>query len=87
MATVKPVPADDYEVKTFEFDGEYYVVKPKYKMVKFFRLLDENPVLAIKEVLEESSYEKLEEIELDMDGFKSLMEKISEAIAGTTPGN
>lgn len=84
---VKATPADDYEVKTFEFEGEYFVVKPKFKMVKFFRLLDENPVLAIKEVLETESYDKLEEVELDMDQFKGLMEKISSAIAGTNAGN
>lgn len=84
---VKPVPADDYEVKTFEFQGDFYVVKTKFKMVKFFRLLDDNPVLAIREALEESSYEKLEEIELEMEDFKELLEKISHAMAGTNAGN
>jgi hypothetical protein len=87
MVNAKPVPADDYEVKTFEFHGEYYTVRTKFKMVKFFRLLDENPVLAIQEALEEPSYKKLEEIDIEMDDFKDLLEKVAKAISGDTAGN
>jgi hypothetical protein len=87
MVNVKPVPADDYEVKTFEFKGEFYTVKTKFKMVKFFRLLDENPVLAIQEAIEPSSYQKLEEVDLEIDDFKELLEKVAKAISGDTAGN
>lgn len=83
----KPTPADDYEFKTFEFDGETYRVKSKFKMVKFFRTLNENPVLALEYVVEEDDFSKLEEIDMDMNDLQRLVESISQAISGTTSGN
>jgi hypothetical protein len=83
----KPTPADDYEFKTFEFDGETYRVKSKFKMVKFFRTLNENPVLALEYVVDEEDFAKLEEVDMNMDDLQRLVEAISQAISGTTSGN
>lgn len=84
---VKPTPADDYEAKTFEFNGETFRVKNKFKMVKFFRLLNENPILGLEQVVEEEDFKRLEDIDMDMDDLQRLVEAISQAIAGSNSGN
>lgn len=84
---VKPTPADDYEFKTFEFDGETYRVKNKFKIVKFFKLLNENPILGLEQVVEEEDFARLEEIDMDMKDLERLVEAISQAISGSTSGN
>lgn len=83
----KPTPADDYEFKTFEFDGETYRVKTKFKIFKFFKLLNENPVLAMEQAIETEDYAKLEELELDMADFTKILEGISNTLGGTSAGN
>lgn len=83
----KPTPADDYQFKTFEFDGETYRVKTKFKIFKFFKLLNENPVLAMEQAIEPEDYAKLEELELDMADFTKILEGISNTLGGTSAGN
>lgn len=84
---VKAVPADDFSSKYFVYEGETYTVKSKFKMFKFFRLLNDNPVLALSEALEEESMARLEELDIDMDDFKKILESLSEVLAGTSAGN
>lgn len=84
---VKPTPADDYETKTFEFNGETYRVKNKFKIVKFFKLLNENPILGLEQVVEDEDFARLEEIDMDMNDLQRLVEAISQAIAGSNSGN
>lgn len=84
---VKPVPAEDFQVKTFEYDGEIYSVKNKFQMFKFFKMLDTNPGGALALALDDESLERLEEVDMDMEDFKSVLEKISQAISGDTTGN
>jgi hypothetical protein len=86
MARVTPA-SDKVEVKTFEFEGETYTLKNKFKMFKFFKQLNENPVLAISLALEDESLDRLEELDMDMDDFKALLEAMSQALAGTSAGN
>lgn len=83
----KPVPADDFELKSFTYEGEVYFVKNKFKIFKFFKALNENPVTAIELALEEDSYDRLEQLEIDMEDFKTILEGISDVLAGTTSGN
>jgi hypothetical protein len=84
----KATVADDLlEYTEFEFQGEVYKTKRKFKMFKFFKTISENPVEAVALALEEESLARLEEKELDMDDFKDLLELISNAIAGTDSGN
>lgn len=88
MPRVTSVPSDDYvEFKTFEFDGEIYRVKTKFKMFKFFKQITENPVGAIELAVEPSDYAKLEELDLDMEDFKNILEGISNTLSGDSAGN
>lgn len=85
---VNKVPADDVSpYNAFTFKGEEYFTKKKFRMLKFFKALDENPVTAVSYALEEESLARLEEQELEMDDFKDLLEAISNSIAGTSSGN
>jgi hypothetical protein len=84
---VKATPDTDFESKTFEFNGETYAVKNKFKIFKFFKALNDNPVSAIALALEDESIERLEELEIDMEDFKEILENISSALAGTSSGN
>lgn len=83
----KPTPAEDFQVKTFEFNGEVYSVKSKFQMFKFFKMLDTNPGGALALALDDESLERLEEVDMNMDDFKEVLEKISQAISGDSTGN
>jgi hypothetical protein len=87
MANAKPTPSDDFEAKTFWYQNEAYRVKPKFKIFKFFKALNENPVTAIELAVEEDDFARLEELEIDMEDFKVILEGISDALAGTNSGN
>lgn len=81
------VPADDYEGKTFEYDGQIYRIKNKFKMFKFFKELNQNPVTAMELVIEPDDFVRLEELEIDMDDFKAILEEISQVLAGDNSKN
>lgn len=83
----RAVPANDLETKSFEFQGETYEVKKKFKMMKFFRLINQNPVDALSLALTNESLERLEDLDIDMEDFKVLIENLSQALAGTNSGN
>lgn len=87
MANQRSVPAQDLETKSFEFQGETYDVKKKFKMMKFFRKINENPVDALSLALTDESLERLEELELDMEDLKVLLEALAQTLAGTNSGN
>lgn len=87
MANQRAVPAQDLETKSFEFQGETYDVKKKFKMMKFFRKINENPVDALSLALTGESLERLEELELDMEDLKVLLEALAQTLAGTSSGN
>lgn len=83
----RAVPAEDFQAKTFEYNGEIYSVKSKFQMFKFFKMLDSNPGGALALAVEDESLERLEEVDMDMNGFKDVLEKISQAISGDSTGN
>lgn len=83
----KVTPADDYEAKGFTFQGEFFGVKTKFKMLKFFREITENPVNALELAMDPEDFDRLLELDITMDDFKVILEGISEALAGTTSGN
>lgn len=87
MPRVASVPADDYEYKTFEYAGEVYRVKSRFKMFKFFKEITENPVGAIALAVEEEDFARLSELEINMEDFKQILEGISNTLAGDTAGN
>lgn len=81
--TAKATVTNEGQNKTFEFEGEVYTVKAKFQMFKFMRLIGSSPVEAIAIALTPDSLAKLDEIDMDMDTFKLLLENISDAISGT----
>lgn len=78
MATAKNV---------IEFNNITFEVKPKFKIFKFLRLLNSEPIEAISLALTDESIEKLEELEMDMKDFEQVLELIAQKIAGTNQGN
>lgn len=87
MATPRKVTPDDLNPNGFEFDGERFTVKSKYKIGKFFRLLETNPVGALEVILDEESYAKFEELEMDMKEFESFFEKVANVASGSSAKN
>lgn len=84
----KVTPEEDLkEFTEFEFQGETYRTKRKFKMFKFFKTLSDNPVEAVALALDDDSVTRLEEKELGMEDFRELLELISNSIAGTNSGN
>lgn len=80
-------PSADLEYKTFEYGGETYRVKTKFKIFKFFKTLKEDPTEAIEMIVEPEDFARLEELDLTMDDFKDVLEAASQAMAGTSSGN
>lgn len=86
-ARARVTPDSDLDTKTFEYDGQTYTIRRKFKIGKMFRALNENPIEALEIVLEEDSYQRFEDLEMDMDDFKRFMESMSEAVGGSTAKN
>lgn len=73
----------DNEFKTFEFQGETYTVKNKFKVGRFLRTLNESPVDAIELVLLPEDFERFLDLEITMDELKDFLEGMSNAMSGT----
>lgn len=80
-------PSEDLNYKVFEYRGEEYRIKSKFKLFKFFKMISENPILAIELAVEEDDFARLENLEIDMDDFKELLEGISNVLAGSDAKN
>lgn len=87
MPRVAAVPADDYNEKTFEYEGQTFRIKNKFKIFKFFKELNQNPVTAMELVIEPEDFVRLEELEIDMDDFKNILEEISQVLSGDNSKN
>lgn len=88
MPTKVTAPSEDLvEYKVFEYKGEQYRIKSKFKMFKFFKTLNENPILAIELAVEEDDFARLENLDIDMNDFKEILEGISNVLAGADTGN
>lgn len=84
---VKTTPDADLSAQSFEFQEKTFEVRTKYKIAKFFKALNENPIDALELVLTEDAYAEFEELEMDMEDFKIFMEKLAEAVGGSTGKN
>ncbi len=81
-------PSDDLlAFNEFEYQGEKYTTLRKFKMVRFFRLLEENPISAIALILTDESLARLEEKDMDMDDFKDLLEIVAKSLGAESAGN
>ena len=86
-AAAKPVVHEDGFEKVFEFQGESFGVRSRFKVGRFLKLLNESPVDALEMVLTEDSYEKFLDLEITMDELKDFMESLSESLSGGALGN
>lgn len=82
MATRRTTPA--FEVLPgFEFQEQSFIIKKKYKIGRFLKMLNDAPIDALEIILEEESYERFLDLEMDMDDLKSFLEELSKAMGGS----
>lgn len=87
-APKRAVPADDFsEFTSFEYEGETYHVRKKFKIAKFLKKLNSEPIDAIELALEEGSYARFEDLDMDMEDLKTFLEGLSNAMSGTSAKN
>lgn len=67
---------------TFEFNGETYKVKKRFKRLKFLRLLSEDPGGAFALAFTPDELERLEESELSEEEFEDLLEIVAKTLLG-----
>lgn len=79
----RALPVNDTELKSFDFQGETFFVKDRFKVGRFLRSLSESPVDAIEIVLVPDSFEKFLDLEITMDELKDFLEGLSNAMAGS----
>ncbi len=72
--------ANDYH--EFEFNGEVYKVKKKFKRLRFLRLISENPVEAFALAFDESELDRLEDKDLSEEEFEDLLEIVGKTLLG-----
>lgn len=80
-------PAEDLDYKVFEYEGQEYRLLQKFKMLKFFKTLQADPVAALELVVHPDDFARLEDVDMSMDDFKNLLEAVSNALSGTDTGN
>jgi hypothetical protein len=86
MAHVDDVEQDTnaLDYKTFEFNGETYQVKKKFKRLKFLRLVNENPFEAFALAFDEAELERLEDKDLTEQELLDLIEIIGKTLLGSS---
>lgn len=82
MPVRKPLPVEDGELKSFDFQGQTFYVKPKFKVGRFLKTLNESPVDALEFVLAPSSFELFLELEISMAELEDFMNDLSTTLAG-----
>lgn len=83
----RALPVDDQEMKSFEFQGETYYVKNKFKVARFMRTLNDSPIDAIELVLPDADFNRFLDLEMSMDDLKDFLEGLSTALAGAPSKN
>lgn len=71
----------------FTYEGKKFFVKRKMKIGRFLRSLNTSPIDALEVALEEDSFERFLDLEMDMDDLKEFLELLSNVLAGTDAGN
>jgi hypothetical protein len=80
-------PDEDYEFKTFEYDGQTYRVRSKFKIFKFFKQLSENPVTALELAVEPEDFERLMELDINIEEFGQILEAVANTLGAGSAGN
>lgn len=73
-------PGKDLEFVTVEFKGEELLVKEKFKVWKFMKILERSPIEAIDMILDEGSVEILDELEFTIPELKQLLADLVDAL-------
>lgn len=68
--------------KTFEWNGETFKVKQKFKRLKFLRLITEDPGAALALAFDEADYDDLEEREMTQAELDDLLEIVAKTLLG-----
>lgn len=88
MAVKKAVPDDDLkEYNQFEFSSITFRVNKVFKIGRFLRTLNSDPVGAIEIALDPQSFDLFLDLEMSMDDLKEFMELLSNTLSGTSSGN
>lgn len=84
----KTTPDVDLEAfNEFTFQGLNFLVKRKFKVGRFLKTLSESPIDAIEIALEEESYDRFLDLEIDMNDLKEFLELMSNTLSGTSSKN
>lgn len=75
--------ANDEMMKTFEFNGETYRMKRKFRRLRFLRLITRDPVAALELAIPEDELERLEDQEITGDELEALLEAVAKELAGS----
>lgn len=88
MPTKKVTPDHDMELNSFEFDGQVFYVRKKFKVGRFLKNLTKDPASSVEIALTEDSYERFLDLEMDLDNdFAAFLEGLSNALSGKSLGN
>ncbi|MET0463750.1 MAG: hypothetical protein ABW007_11375 [Chitinophagaceae bacterium] len=74
---------DTLDFVEIEFNGITLTVKTKFKIFKFMKLINSDPISALQLALTDESAELVEDIEMDFSDFEVLVNKITDALSGT----
>jgi len=74
--------AAEEQLKTFEYAGQTFQMRRKFKRLKFLRLLSSDPGNALALAFPEKELERLEDLDLDEDGLTEVMEAIGKSLTG-----
>lgn len=85
MATRKPIVAEleDSTTIPFEFAGDTFYLKKKFKRLKFLRLITSNPMEALQLVFADGELARLEEIDMDDQDLTTVIEMVSDTLVGS----
>ncbi len=70
------------EYVSFEFEGETFQIKKKFKRLRFLRQIGNDPFGALALAFEETELERLEDLDLEADAIERLFSSISEVLVG-----
>lgn len=74
--------SDTANYVSIDFKGTILNVKTKFKIFKFMRELNTDPIGALSLALTDESLEVVEDMEMDLKEFEGLVNQISDALSG-----
>lgn len=78
----KQLPHEDGSTKSFEFQDQAFDVRKKFKIGRFLKVINNDPMGALELALTEDSYDRFLDLEIDMDELKAFMDLLSNALSG-----